>query len=73
MSLYICTAYMLSALLGHRRVLDVLELELQIAVSHLMFVLEIKAKSSKNSFNHSKPSLVCESKNLGEGEHARTS
>lgn len=73
MCLYICTAYMPSALLGHRRMLGALELELQIAVSHHMFVLGTKAKSSRSSLNHSKPSLVCESKNLGEGEHARAS
>lgn len=35
---------MSSALLGHRRVFGALELELQIAVSHRMFVLGIKAK-----------------------------
>lgn len=62
-----------STLLGHRRMLDALELELQIAISHHMFVLGTKTKSSRSSFNHSKPSLVCESKNLGEGEHARAS
>ena len=42
---------MCTALGGQKRVLDILELQLQVVVSHLMWVLETKLRSSTRTIN----------------------
>lgn len=65
--IHIHNACVPSSLLGHKRMLDALELVLPIVVSHQMVVLGNKIKCSRSSFNHSKPLVFVWERARGKG------